>query len=239
MNLLAVDTSSGQAGQANQGSLALAREGGECEMVFLPGEWKSTTLHSEIAALLGLHGLRTSDLDGYAVANGPGTFTGLRIGLAAVKALAEVHRKRIVAISTLELLAAAGRDALPASFAGGLAALLDARRGQIFGALFRVEGFNLQAVIPDCVCALKAFLERVRAADCTDVRFCATEPNRFADEITQAGWNETSCLKVDSNLAGTLARIGIERLQQGMGVAPEAAAANYVRASDAELFWKG
>src|SRR3990172_1829154 len=113
MNLLAVDTSSGP------GSLALARDDGWCEMISLPGEWKSTTLHAEIARLLDRHSLKSRDLDGYAVANGPGTFTGLRIGLTAVKALAEVHGKPIVTISTLEVLAAAARSTLPASFMGG------------------------------------------------------------------------------------------------------------------------
>jgi len=154
MNLLAVDTSSGQ------GSLALARDDGWCAVVPLTAEWKSTTLHAELARLLERHGLTSRDLDGYAVANGPGAFTGLRIGLAAVKALAEVHAKRIVTISTLEAVAEAGRELLPASFSGDLAALLDARRGQIFGALFRVEGPVLHQLIGDCVCPLRAFLER-------------------------------------------------------------------------------
>lgn len=233
MNLLAVDTSSGQ------GSLALARDDGWCAVASLPGEWKSTTLHAEIARLLGRHGLKSRNLDGYAVANGPGTFTGLRIGLTAVKALAEVHGKPIITVSTLEVLAATGRDTLSAQFSGGLAALLDARRGQIFGALFRTEGSALLPVIPDCVCPLKIFLERVRAASCKELRFCARELGMFADEISQAGWNELSHVAVSPDLAGTLARMGIERLKQGMGLTAEAAEANYVRPSDAELFWKG
>ena len=233
MNLLAVDTSSGQ------GSLALARDDGWCAVVPLTAEWKSTTLHAELACLLERHGLTSRDLDGYAVANGPGAFTGLRIGLAAVKALAEVHAKRIVTISTLEAVAEAGRELLPASFSGDLAALLDARRGQIFGALFRVEGPVLHQLIGDCVCPLRAFLERVRAIGGADVRFCSTELDSFAVEIRAAGWSDQALLAVSPNLAGTLARIGIERLKQGRGLAAAAAEANYVRPSDAEIFWKG
>ena len=233
MNLLAVDTSSGQ------GSLALARDDGWCEVVPLTAEWKSTTLHAELARLLERHGLTSRDLDGYAVANGPGAFTGLRIGLAAVKALAEVHAKRIVTISTLQVVAAAGKELLPASFSGELAALLDARRGQVFGALFRVEGPVLHQLIGDCVCPLRAFLERVRATGGADVRFCSTELDSFAVEIRSAGWSDQALLAVSPNLAGTLARIGIERLKQGRGLAAAAAEANYVRPSDAEIFWKG
>ena len=233
MNLLAVDTSSGQ------GSLALARDDGWCEVVPLTAEWKSTTLHAELARLLERHGLTSRDLDGYAVANGPGAFTGLRIGLAAVKALAEVHAKRIVTISTLQVVAAAGKELLPASFSGELAALLDARRGQVFGALFRVEGPVLHQLIGDCVCPLRAFLERVRATGGADVRFCSTELDSFAVEIRSAGWSDQALLAVSPNLAGTLARIGTERLKQGRGLAAAAAEANYVRPSDAEIFWKG
>ena len=233
MNLLAVDTSSGQ------GSLALARDDGRCEVVALTAEWKSTTLHAELARLLERHRLTSRDLDGYAVANGPGAFTGLRIGLAAVKALAEVHAKRIVTISTLKVVAAAGKELLPASFSGELAALQDARRGQVFGALFRVEGQMFHQLIGDCVCSLPAFLERVRSAGCVDLRFCSTDLDSFAAEIRTAGWSDRALLAVSPNLAGTLARIGIERLKQGRGLEAAAAEANYVRPSDAEIFWKG
>lgn len=233
MNLLAVDTCSGP------GSLALARDDGWCEMISLSGEWKSTTLHGEIVRLLEGQGLRSRDLDGYAVTNGPGTFTGLRIGLTAVKALAEVHSKPIVTISTLEVLAACARDTLPPSYAGTLASLLDARRGQIFGALFRPKEAVLAPVLADRVCSLKVFLESVRQTGYEEVRFCAVDFNPFVGEIRAAGWNDATHLVVSPRLAGTLARMGLARIRLGQGLAAAAAKANYVRASDAEIFWKG
>jgi tRNA threonylcarbamoyladenosine biosynthesis protein TsaB len=233
MILLAVDTSSGQ------GSLALAREDGWGEGASLPDEWKSATLHAAMGRLLGSQGLKIADLDGYAVASGPGTFTGLRIGLTAVKAMAEVHGQPIVTISTLEVLAAAGREALPAGFADGIAPLMDARRGQVFGALYRAEGAALRPLIPDCVGPLQHILEQVHAADCGVVRICATEWDLFSEAVAKAGWSDGSRIAVAPQLAGTLARIGIERLRKGEGLSAEAAEANYVRPSDAELFWKG
>jgi tRNA threonylcarbamoyladenosine biosynthesis protein TsaB len=208
-------------------------------MVQLPDAWRSATLHVEIAGLLCRNGLKTSQLDGYAVASGPGTFTGLRIGLTAVKALAEVHRKLVVPVSSLELLAVAARNTLPSSFSGSIAALLDARRGQIFGALFHVQGSALVPLIPDCVCSLQQFLERVRASNPQDARFCATEPETFEEQLQASGWGGHGLLTISPALAGTLAQIGLERLRLGEGVSPEAAGANYVRPSDAELFWKG
>ncbi len=231
--MLAVDTSSGQ------GSLALAREDGGCESVELPAEWTSTALHGELQRLLQRHGIKSANLDGYAVANGPGPFTGLRVGLTAVKGLAEVHGKPMVLVSTLELLAEAAREQLSPSCDGMLAPLLDARRNQVFAALYETQEDKLALVVEECVCALPLFLERVRAAAPASVRFCTTEPERFAGEIVRSGWDESALVKVAPNLAPTLARVGLRRLRQGLGVPAAQAAANYIRLSDAELFWKG
>jgi len=233
MILLAVETCSGQ------GSLALARDDGWCEPVGLPAEWKSETLHIALARLLEQHGLRSAALDGYAVASGPGPFTGLRIGLTAVKALAEVHQKPIVTISTLEVVAVAARRDLPDSFAGTLVPLLDARRGQVFGAMYRVEKNLLRRLTVDSVGSLRAFLDHVHSSGSSGVRFCAPQIELFAAEIVRAGWTESSLLAVPSQLAATLARMGLERLKNGEGVSAAAAEANYVRSSDAEIFWKG
>src|SRR5829696_5004035 len=92
--ILAVDTCLGQ------GSIALARSTATekfllLEQVELAAEWTSTALHVEIAALLSRHQLTTVAIDAYAVTNGPGSFTAIRVGTVAVKGLAEVHRKPI------------------------------------------------------------------------------------------------------------------------------------------------
>ena len=233
VTVLAVNTSSGQ------GSLALAREGEECDSVELPAEWTSTALHGELWRLLERHGMKSAALDGYAVANGPGPFTGLRVGLTAVKGLAEVHGKPIALVSTLELLAEAAREQFSTPFCGMLAALLDARRSQVFAVLYEMREGELARVVEECVCALPSFLERVRVAAPASVRFCTTEPERFAGEIVRAGWEASTVVMVAPNLSPTLARLGLRRLRQGRGVPAAQAEANYIRLSDAELFWKG
>jgi tRNA threonylcarbamoyladenosine biosynthesis protein TsaB len=229
--VLAVDSSSGE------GSLALAREGKPCDSVRLAAEWTSTALHGELHRLLERHQLKSADLDGYAVANGPGAFTGLRVGLVAVKGLAEAHGKPVVLVSTLELLAEAAREQSSVPSSGMLAPLLDARRSQVFAALYEMRNGELARVVEECVSALPLFLERVRAA-CGSVRFCTTEPERFAGEIVRAGWERSAVVQVEPNLSATLARLGLRRLRQGYGVPAAQAEANYVRLSDAELFWK-
>lgn len=287
MNVLAVDTSN------EQGSVALAREGNLLELVVLPPGWRSTTLHSEIERLLQRHGLATGDIQGYGVTTGPGSFTGVRVGLTAVKGLAEVHAKPIVAVSTLEMLAVAAMKAWDSQSATSplrsgacqlpkptvLVTILDARRGQIFGGVYRKNGDLLEALIGECVCSLPAFLERLnrlceeanrgqgignleptaslermlgtgnsdvaaglkaseRIAILQDLAFCSTDLAPLIPEIERAGWGGALRLQVSPWLAGPLALFATEKLRKGLGVSAAAADANYVRPSDAELFWK-
>lgn len=232
MRIVAVDTCT------EPGSLALLREGNLPEIEELPAGWHSTTLHEKILRLLSRHGLTTQDISGYGVASGPGAFTAVRIGLTAVKGLAEAHGKPMVTLSTLEMLAAAAqadrRDRSPAL----LAPLMVARRGQVFGAVYRIEGEQCFPVIPEQVCSLPLFLQQIQAAGLEDLRFCGTHLGLFWEQIREAGWNGGSLLELPPLLAGVLAQTTLRRLQDGRGVSALLAEANYVRASDAELFWK-
>src|SRR5713101_8246279 len=125
MLLLAVDTS------GKNGSLALARvtAGGNAleivEEVALAGGTFSAQLVSQTAAMLEKHGYGKGDLAGFAVVSGPGSFTGLRVGLAAIKAMAEILRKPIAAVSLLEAVARAVERE------GRMLAALDAGRGEL------------------------------------------------------------------------------------------------------------
>src|SRR5579864_6051227 len=108
MFLLAADTS------GKHGSIALARCGPDdaCEVnevAALSGGTFSAELVPQIAALLDKHGFGKTDIGAFAVVSGPGSFTGLRIGLAVIKALAEVLAKPIAAVSLLDALASAGQ----------------------------------------------------------------------------------------------------------------------------------
>jgi tRNA threonylcarbamoyladenosine biosynthesis protein TsaB len=95
-------------------------------------------LPAEIVALAAAHDLALADVDLFAVASGPGSFTGLRIGIATMQGLAFVHRRPLVGIPALEALAVLGGHGL----AGGsvVAAWMDAHRHEVFAALYRVAG---------------------------------------------------------------------------------------------------
>src|ERR1051325_11250677 len=125
MLILATDTS------GKFGSIALTQcgSGDGCQMlevVPLKGGTFSAQLVPQISSLLSKHGFVKQNLDAFAVASGPGSFTGLRVGLAAIKALAEILGKPIVAVSLLEAVA------ISAVGPGKVLAALDAGRGEVY-----------------------------------------------------------------------------------------------------------
>src|SRR5579872_7189671 len=141
MLILSVDTST------RTGSAAILRDAKIlAEVSGYEETLYSNRLFRDIATLQERANFSLSEVDVFAVSSGPGSFTGLRVGLTAVKAWAEVHGKPIAAVSGLEAIAYESiadkvPQALSASF---IAPFLDARRGQIFGALYkRAEGHEL------------------------------------------------------------------------------------------------
>ena len=101
----------------------------------------SENLVPMIKELLDSLGLHVSDIDLYGVAIGPGSFTGLRIGLATIKAFAHVFNKPIVGVSTLEGLA------FNISFNGYIVPMIDARRNRVYTGIYRWENGNLNNIL--------------------------------------------------------------------------------------------
>src|SRR3989454_6688264 len=131
MLLLTIDTS------GKHGSITLGRcePDGACdalEVVALAGGTFSAQLVPKIASLLTKHIFDKQQIDAFAVASGPGSFTGLRVGLAAIKALAEVLAKPIAAVSLLEAVAMAG------GVEGDVIAALDAGRNEVYAGEYEV-----------------------------------------------------------------------------------------------------
>ncbi len=125
MNLLALETS------GRTGSIALATTDRFtlCEQVNLAVDGRTAALlHPAIDDLLKRHQIAPTQIDVIAVAIGPGSFTGLRIGIVAAKTLAYAIGAKVVAVSTLDALALAARQ----QYAGPVVAMLNAQRGQYF-----------------------------------------------------------------------------------------------------------
>ncbi len=131
MRVLALDTT------ARAGSVALVED--DCIVALQRGDPSRThaeRLPRDILSLLGDRGLGPSDVDLFAVASGPGSFTGLRVGIATIQGLACVQRRHIAAVPSLEALAqATGGDLSRGAVIG---AWMDAQRGDVFTALYRI-----------------------------------------------------------------------------------------------------
>jgi len=223
--LLAVDTS------GKNGSLALARvtpgqsEIDVLEIVPLAGGAFSAQLVPQIAAVLEKHGYGKSDLGAFAVANGPGSFTGLRVGLAAIKALAEALRKPIAAISLLEAVACSG------AARGRVLAALDALRGDVY-----VGDYELgPQVLMHAHMHSERLLSREEFVAEAKGKLVVTPDAALAETVRAAGI-EVDLIEYPNS--GVIARLGWEHLQRGETVRSEDLEANYIRHSDAEIFSK-
>ncbi len=113
--------------------------------------------------LLREHGCSTADMDAFAADVGPGSFTGVRIGVCMANALGMAHQKPVVAVNALETLAYRFRDAIPYSD-GIVCALIDARNGNGYGAVYQyiqnreTSAFDVKILKPPCACIIKDFV---------------------------------------------------------------------------------
>jgi tRNA threonylcarbamoyladenosine biosynthesis protein TsaB len=198
----------------------------------------SSWLLPAVDEVLAKAGLRMADVDAYAVAAGPGSFTGVRVGLTTVKAWAEVYAKPVAAVSRLEAIAVQATGG-----AKYIAAFADAQRGQVFGAVYqKEEGNRLTAVGEEMVIAPGKFVEAaVELSRGQKISWVSTDAALVSRE---AVWKEREkrgegIEQVPATLAPIIGRIGLQRLKEGRATDALRLDANYVRRSDAEIFWKG
>jgi tRNA threonylcarbamoyladenosine biosynthesis protein TsaB len=218
MLVLSADTS----GQYGSIALAQGRPDGSCdvlELVPLAGGTFSAQLVPQISALLAHQGFGKRDIEGFTVASGPGSFTGLRVGLAAIKALAEVLRKPITAVSLLEALAG---EAPPR---GKVLTALDAGRGQVYLGEFEMG--------PPIHLLNQFLVTREKFLSAGHVFPVVTSDAAIADEARHAG---LAVQQVERPQSDSIARLGWKKILSGEIVSPEMLEANYIRRSDAEIF---
>jgi tRNA threonylcarbamoyladenosine biosynthesis protein TsaB len=218
MLLLAADTS------GKHGTIALARCGPDnafnvIEVVPIEGGTFSAQLVPQIAALLAKHGFNKTDIGGFAVASGPGSFTGVRVGLAAIKALAEVLQKPIAAVSLLEALAVSGVSP------GKVLAVMDAGRGEVYAGEYEVHGNDVRLL-------QERLLVRVELLEAAKGSTIVTADSGLADSARQAGLPVD---EVELPRSDVMARLGWQKIQAGKIVSPEGLEANYLRSSS-EIF---
>jgi tRNA threonylcarbamoyladenosine biosynthesis protein TsaB len=155
----------------------------------------------------------------FAVASGPGSFTGLRVGLAAIKALAEVLQKPIAAVSLLEAVSRAAEKK------GEVFAALDAGRGEVYVAEYSVSQAQTTLLKQE----LLTFAEFVASNGDREI---ITSDTKIADLAREKGLRVT---QVAYPRADVIARLGLEKIQAGEVISAESLDANYIRRSEAEI----
>ena len=246
MNLLALDTCDAR------GSVSILRDADVLHTAeHDTGVDYSIWLLPAIDRALQASGLTFADIDVYVAASGPGSFTGVRVGLTTVKAWAEVTGKPIVGVSRLEALATLAEPA--AEF---VAAFTNAQRKQIYGALYRRNsasskpGHTLARVAEEAVIAPEAFLAwAVENSAGASLAWISTDAEMLTETEAWATRQRERAARPGDDLAAApiqtaspflgpaIGRLGYQFASQKQFTDPLLLDANYVRRSDAEVSW--
>ncbi len=238
MLILALDTT-GEIGGA-----AVYRD--HQRLALVPNEGRanqySITLFQLAERALTEAGIRLSEIELFAVANGPGSFTGIRVGVAATQAWAKASNRSVRGVSVLEAMV---EEARPTT--DWAASILDARRGEFYLGLFRQateagSKNHRHLALPDQGWvlnrpALAAFLRERLAADAS-VTCLAREHDREVASIQEALPESFRWQVVAGPLLGAIARCAWQAAKEGRLQSPEELDAHYIRRPDAELNWR-
>ena len=229
MLILAIDTST------RAGSIALLRDRQVLGEIAAREETPySTRLFRDLELLQASAQFRMDQVDVFAVAAGPGSFTGLRVGLTAVKGWAEVHQKPIAAISGLEAIAAQANVN-----EGIVSPFLDARRGYVFGSSYlRSPGQSggLQLIGEEALLSVQEFLAQVKTNRApTQAFLVSATPDVLPVDLVESILPGARMEQVSASLAPMIGLLGFDRAKIGDLVDALGLDANYIRRSDAEV----
>jgi tRNA threonylcarbamoyladenosine biosynthesis protein TsaB len=191
-------------------------------------------LISLLESVLQRTAVRLDDLSGMAVSIGPGSFTGLRIGLSMVKGLVYESRIPVVGVSTLQASAVRVRD-----WEGLVCPILDARKKEVYAALFRRSGERCERVIEDSASSPETWLAAMagRAGNGDRILFLGDGVARFGELIRAAFGDRVLLSSGDRypSLAAGAAALGEKRLRDSGGDRIGCLEPVYLRPSEAEL----
>jgi tRNA threonylcarbamoyladenosine biosynthesis protein TsaB len=192
----------------------------------------SVRLMPAIDRLLRELALSVNDLDAVAVAQGPGSYTGVRIGVTTAKTIAWSRNLPLIGVSSLAALAMNGRH-----FDGGIVPLFDARRGRAYTGLYqRSDDGLVQMVREERVIPVDQWLGELSGLG--PMLFLGDDVNRFRDQIEAALGNQVvfGCPPENVTRASMLGQLAYARWRKGE-VADESFAPNYLQRTEAEVKW--
>ncbi len=226
MYILGIETST------KTGSVAVVSENGVIAQYSLNIEvTHSERLMSTVDRVMKDTGIAISDMSGFAVAIGPGSFTGLRIGLATVKGLALATNKPVAAVPTLQALA----WNLPYA-AYPVCPVLDARKNEVYAGLYRFEGNSLLQVMSETTIPIKKLSERISGKTV----FTGEASHIYRAEIEKQFGEIALFAPLSAVLpsASTVAEIGLAMIKSGKHSDPDSISPLYIRRPEAEVVWE-
>lgn len=198
----------------------------------LPDQKRSEKLWSDVSAVLAELGVTINDVDILAVCTGPGGFTGLRVGMAAVMGFSVATNKPIVGVTSLEATAFA------AGPAGAVVAIVNAYKGEVYSQLFSFDGDRVPVAQNDpMVSSPEQAIERVGVEEnlvfaCNGVEAVAQDIERI---VASRGYGAITLKQSELGLAEAVAQLGFLKFGRGETQTPASLKASYVRPSEAEI----
>lgn len=170
----------------------------------------SVILMTIIQELLEVNNLTVNDIDGYVVSKGPGSFTGLRIGMATIKGMSFGSNKPYVSVSSLDALALS-----VSNFDGLICPIMDALRNSVYTSLYKSHNGKLEKIIDYCALDMKELVEIIKSKN-EKVIFIGDGLDKNKDYLIE---NCPNCYFPPNHLnlirASSLGELGIELLRNG------------------------
>ena len=222
MLMLSVDSS------ASPASVCLFEDGKILADYYLnSGFTHSQTLMAMVESVLNISGKSSQDIDVYAVNNGPGSFTGVRIGVSAVKGMAYAADKPCVAVSTLESMA---YNYICQNVY--VCTCMDARRNQVYNALYRVKNDIIERICEDRAIAVKDLLTELNSLD-SDIILVGDGAQLVFDSADDPRIH-LAPPHLRFQRASAVAQAALEKYNRGETLTPAALMPSYLRLSQAE-----
>jgi tRNA threonylcarbamoyladenosine biosynthesis protein TsaB len=227
MNVLALDTSTSMASVAVITAASVI-----AESAFSCNRSLSARLVPEIDHLLELAGLTIGDVDLFAASTGPGSFTGVRCGVATIQGLALATGKPCAGFSSLAVLS---MNFMRATHP--VCALLDARKNEVYAGLYDCSGHFPTSLIADCVVPIEQFLEQISSHTTQPVIFAGEGAQRYHEAIVSRTGDLALLAPTSQNIgrAAHGALLALQSFNSGTTLLPHQLLPDYIRPSEAEL----
>lgn len=224
MKILGVDSS------AKTASVSIVEDGKVLSLLYSnTGFTHSQTLMPMIKNALDITALKASDIDAFAVSIGPGSFTGIRIGIAAIKGMAQPLSKPSIAVSTLEAAAFPLKE-----YDCTAVSVMDARREQVYGAVFNCSENKLKRLTNDSANSILDLYEKIKdiktpiylIGDGADISFAALNERMTNIKVAPE--------QIKHQRADSVALLALEKYKNGEFVSADSLNPIYLRSSQAE-----